>query len=121
MTAQLELIPAKKARVTPRDIAWFCTQLRDADGWRTSTDLGAKTEKEKRWLRQVAEKSDGAIVSYPGSPGYKLFDKCLPEDFRHGRNATISQTKKMAAKWNRVERRMHANRLVDRPQEIIVS
>ena len=117
---QLDLIPAKKPRVEPKDVRWLCAQL-VGQGWRTSTDLGATTESQKRWLRLIAEASDGAIVSYPGSPGYKLFDECKPEDFRHGRNATVSQTKKMAAKWNRVERRMHANRIIGNPNLIEVS
>lgn len=105
-TRQLDLIPAKSPRVTQKEVLWLCAQLR-GKGWQTSTRLGAKTEPEKRWLRLIAEESDGRIVSYPGSPGYKLFDECRPEDFRHGRYATRAQIRKMFTKWRKIERRMH--------------
>lgn len=103
---QLDLIPERKPRVEPKDVHWLCAQLR-GKGWQTSRQLGATTESEKRWLRLIAEESDGAIVSYPGSPGYKLFDECKPDDFRHGRYATRSQIRKMFLKWRKIERRMH--------------
>ncbi len=48
----------------------------------------------------------------PGSPGYKLFDECVPEDFLHGDRATRSTIRKQLSKWHAVLRRMHARGVV---------
>jgi hypothetical protein len=114
MTSQLNLIRLPALRVSSREVLQFCARLQ-GKGWQTSTQLGAKTEREKRHLRLIAELSDGAIVSYPGSPGYKLFDECEPEDFRHGRYATRAQIRKMFEKWRKIERRMHRVGVVMKP------
>lgn len=114
MTTQLNLIKMPALPVSSRDVLQFCAQLH-GKGWQTSTQLGATTEKAKRRLRQIAELSNGAIVSYPGSPGYKLFDECEPDDFRHGRYATRAQIRKMFEKWRKIERRMHQFGVVMKP------
>jgi hypothetical protein len=119
MTAQLEMeLPAKEKpsaapKVTQLDLEWMIDQLR-GKGWVKSAVLGAHTEKAKRRLRAIAEISGGAIVSYPGSPGYKLLDSCTLDDLRHGDRAMRSQLKAMARRWKPIWKRMHKLQLVER-------
>lgn len=111
MTAQLDLpIEEKAPSVTPAEIDLMLTALR-GKGWRKSEQLGAKTWDEKRKLRAIAAAADGRIVSWPGSPGYKLFDECTPEEFLRGDNATRSAVRKIESKWIRILQRMHARGL----------
>ena len=81
-------------------------------GWQTAAQLGATSEKTRRQFRAISEASDGRIVSYPGSPGYKLFDECVPEDFLRGDRANRRQAAKMLSRWNRILRRMHERGIV---------
>lgn len=92
--------------VSTDEVNEFIEKLRDR-GWVTSVQLGANTESQKRKLRAIAEHANGAIVSYPGSPGYKLLDSCTLAELRRGDSAMRSQLKKMAAKWKPIWRRMH--------------
>jgi hypothetical protein len=109
---QLELSISQKApEVSPDEIDLMINALR-GKGWQTTTQLGAATWNEKRKLRVIAAASDGRIVSYPGSPGYKLFDECVPEDFLRGDRANRRQAKKMLTRWTRILRRMHERGIV---------
>lgn len=83
-------------------------------GWIKSRELGAVTETQKRRIREIAELGQGQIVSYPGSPGYKLLDDCSLEELRHGDRAVRSQIRVMARKWKPIWRRMHKLELVCR-------
>jgi hypothetical protein len=116
MTAQLSLDLNKQAsrapKVTRQNVDWFIDQLR-GKGWVRSVALGATTEAQKRRLRAIAELADGAIVSYPGSPGYKLLDSCTLEELRRGDSAMRSQLRVMARKWKPIWRKMHRLELVE--------
>jgi hypothetical protein len=78
MTSQLDLDYQPRTLtgdfdITSDEVKWFIDKLR-GNGWVTSLQLGASTESQKRKLRAIAEAAGGSIVSYPGSPGYKLLD-----------------------------------------------
>lgn len=99
------------------DVDWLVAELKrcrtaENRGWIKSRDLGAVTEAQKRRLRAIAELGEGKIVSYPGSPGYKLLDDCTLEELRHGDRAVRSQIRVMARKWRPIWRRMHRLQLV---------
>jgi hypothetical protein len=114
MSEQLDLVlPPSKA-----DLDWLVGELKrlrtkDNRGWIKSRELGAVTEAQKRRLREVAEFGEGKVVSYPGSPGYKLLNDCSLEELRHGDRAVRSQIRGMAKKWKPIWRRMHALKLVE--------
>src|SRR4051794_10846500 len=116
MALQLDLefqrTPAGEFIVTPDEVQWLIDKLR-GNGWVTSEQLGASTESQKRKVRAIAESANGAVVSYPGSPGYKLLDACTLAELRRGDSAMRSQLKKMAAKWKPIWRRMHQLALVE--------
>jgi hypothetical protein len=103
---QLDLLIEKAPKISEGEIVTMMNALRGR-GWLKSGQLGAKTPDEKRRLRAISEASNGRIVSWPGSPGYKLFDECVPEEFLRGDNATRSAVRKMLAKWSAILRRMH--------------
>lgn len=112
MTTQLDLDISEKApRISADEIDLMINALR-GKGWQTTTQLGATDWNQKRKLRAIAEVSDGRIVSFPGSPGYKLFDECVPEDFLRGDRANRRQARKMLARWTRILRRMHERGIV---------
>jgi len=57
-----------------------CT-FRDGQ-WHRSRELAVHGFNERE-LRSMVEDSDGQIFSFPGSPGYKLFDFVTEEEFRN--------------------------------------
>ena len=101
MTAQLDLdlATARRApRVSAADVAWFVDQLRGKVDWVTT---------------KIKEMARGKIVSFPGSPGYKLLDHCTLAELRRCDAAVRSQTRRMEAQLKPVWRRMHKLELVE--------
>src|SRR6185503_13158301 len=68
---QLELLPPKGPKVLDSDVAKML-QILAGNGWLTSGQIQALTEWQERYVRAVANASRGRVLSYPGSPGYKL-------------------------------------------------
>ena len=60
-----------------------------------------------RKIRQLAEQSDGFIVSGPGSPGYIHIDHCSLEKFNHIKAAVRSQARAMLARYIKMSKRGH--------------
>jgi hypothetical protein len=89
----------------PAEVEWLVDQLRGR-GWRTAADLGAKTESQKRRLRLIVEASSGAILSYPGSPGYRLFDEATLTEI-HRSVALRAQVRVMLRRYLCYMRRLH--------------
>lgn len=59
-----------------------------------------------RELRELVENSDGRIFSFPGSPGYKLFDFVTEEEF--SQCASLKhQAERMLARYARYHARHH--------------
>jgi hypothetical protein len=80
-----------------------------SDGlWHTARELKVHgfTDRE---LRELVESSDGQIFSFPGSPGYKLFDFITEEEF--GQCASLKhQAERMLARYSRYHARHHRGR-----------
>jgi hypothetical protein len=73
--------------------------------WRTAKELKVHgfTDRE---LRELVENSDGLIFSFPGSPGYKLFDFVTEDEF--GQAAALKhQAESMLRRYARYQRRHH--------------
>ena len=113
--------PAPK--VAPWEVQHLCAMLRGR-GWQTAAQIlslevdqfAAGPNWSDRKVRAIAEASDGAVVSYPGSPGYILFDEARREEIAHAVAAMQSQGKRMLARALALDRRDRQRRLVDRPQ-----
>jgi len=77
-------------------------------GWVTARELHAAgfTDRE---LRDIAEHDkDGQIFSYPGSPGYKIFDEVTMQEFTRC-IALKNQGDKMVNRWVIYQRRFHGH------------
>ena len=72
-------------------------------GWMTRRQISAVTGWDERLVRAIASESDD-IVSYPGSPGYKLLVECTRDEYESYRNARKSQARDMIAKVVRTDR-----------------
>ena len=73
--------------VTARDVERLVKVLEAAPGWLTAAALAqalfAKdTEQAKRKVRAIANAAGDAIVSSPGSPGYRLWKHCTAEELQ---------------------------------------
>lgn len=63
-----------------------------AAGWMTATQLAAQISGwTDRKVRKVAAVAAPAVVSYPGSPGYKLWAACTVEEINHAIEAMEAQ------------------------------
>jgi len=111
---QLELPVRQPARrrghAIPCDIEERLADLKAAlqgRGWLTAKQLRLRGFDERE-LRDIVEfDATGAVLSFPGSPGYKLFDEAtLPEIERA--IALKNQARGMLRRWVRYQRRRHA-------------
>lgn len=73
--------------VTARDVERLVSVLEVASGWLTAAALanalfGKETEQAKRKVRAIANAAGDAIVSYPGSPGYRLWKHCTADELQ---------------------------------------
>jgi len=74
-------------------------------GWHTARELKVHgfTDRE---LRELVENSEGQIFSFPGSPGYKLFDFVTEEEFSQCASLK-NQAEAMLRRYSRYQRRHH--------------
>ena len=121
---ELDFTVSPAPKVGAGDVVNLCYLLRGR-GWRTAAQISAAVVEKRinggrpwadRHVRAIAEASDGAVVSYPGSPGYCLFDECPPEQLVHAALAMESQGKRMIARGLAIRTRARRLGLVDRPQ-----
>src|ERR1043165_7599440 len=73
--------------------------------WHTARELKVHgfTDRE---LRELVENSDGQIFSFPGSPGYKLFDFVTEDEFQQC-SSLKHQAERMLARYSRYQARHH--------------
>jgi len=90
------------AGVTPEDIARMENILAQ-NGWLTARDMASVLNWTDRKIRAVASKSD-QVISWPGSPGYKLIGDCTRDEYERFRNANRSQAREMIARVVRADR-----------------
>ena len=81
--------------VSPADVAQLVALLQGLPswqpehekrgGWATAAELAAQLGEDfsDRWVRKVASAAVPAIVSFPGSRGYKLWQLCTVEEVAH--------------------------------------
>jgi hypothetical protein len=104
-TPELDL-PMAKPLVTPEQIELVGDFLR-GKGWVKAPVICAALSISDRRLRVIVEYSDSRILSSPGSPGYRLFDReALPEADRAA-DRFISQGKRMIQHGISIRRRFH--------------
>jgi len=99
--------------IAPADpnVEWLVESLRAAQEWRSADDIleaagKPQTDYWRRWVRALAEASEGRVMSAPGSPGYKLTEQCTPEEMRLA-EAIRHQCSKMEARYVAIMRVWH--------------
>jgi hypothetical protein len=95
----------------PKAAAPGVRQLEDflrGKGWIYRREISARLGWSERTVRELAAASD-EVISYPGSPGYKLMADCTREEYDHYRNARRSQVRGMISKLLRTDRRFFAH------------
>lgn len=105
-TAELGLrLP--KPEVTPEDVLSLCRHLLDR-GWVPARVLCEELGIDDRRLRALAEHSDGAILSGPGCPGYKVFtSRAEIDDADRAASSLEGQARRMLARAAGIRRRFH--------------
>jgi len=94
--------------VTPEQVAQLVDVLRAGGGWMTATEIAARIEGvTERSIRKVASAAAPAVVSYPGSPGYKLWASCTVDEINHAIEAFESQARDMIKRANLFRRAYH--------------
>ncbi len=109
MSEQAELqLRLKAARAVHKDsVAELCELLRGR-GWRTARDLRRlRPQWSERFVRLLAGAAGGAVISFPGSPGYRLTAELtaaeIPE-LEHAAAALLAQAREMARRGIRYRR-----------------
>jgi len=101
MIEQLDMVFTKPAATDPA-VADLVEFLR-GKGWMTRRQISAATGWNDRKVRELASAAD-EVISYPGSPGYRLIADCTADDYHAYRNARLSQARDMARKVIRTDR-----------------
>ena len=91
--------PVAKPPVATTDDVQCLVGLLKGKGWLKAEHLaaisgGALTDRK---VRRIARAARPGVVSYPGSPGYKLWEECSVEEINHAIAAFDSQAKDMIA------------------------
>lgn len=83
--------------VLARGLHWLEEKERlAANGWMTAAQIASQLpDTSDRWVRKIASAAAPDVVSYPGSPGYKLWAACTVAEIGHAIEAFESQGKDM--------------------------
>lgn len=89
------------------DVERLLAHLSANPGFHTAKVLAAALGLTDRQIRNLAELSDGLIVSGPGSPGYCHLYHCDPETIGHIADTLRSQARRMLQRSIRIRKRAH--------------
>jgi hypothetical protein len=93
--------------VSAEEVAALTTWLRGR-GWVKAREIEAALGIDERKLRAMAEHSDGEILSGPGCPGYRRFDRETSlGDADRAASRLESQGRKMLLRAGTIRRRLH--------------
>ena len=85
--------------VSPEQVERLVAVLREADKkenyWMTAQQIAGRLDLSERLTRKIASASAPTIVSYPGSPGYKLWSLCTIEEINHAIESFEAQARDM--------------------------
>jgi len=102
--------------VTVREVEQLVQALqaerKEDEGWATADVLameiyGKNTETKKRRVRAAANSAGDGVVSYPGSPGYKLWRRCSVDELHACLASYNAQTLEMRRRRDLYRMRLH--------------
>ena len=108
-TAELP-IALPKPEFSVEEIAALVAVLREAGGWLTAKVIAARMPEgtTDRAVRALASAACPQVVSFPGSPGYQLWQFCTVKEIQHCIRAFESQGKDMMKRALLYERAYHS-------------
>jgi hypothetical protein len=98
---------AKPPAISIGEVELLLNHLSNNPGFHTARVLSAALDLTDRQIRQLAEASDGLIVSGPGSPGYCHLYHCPAETIAHITDTLRSQARRMISRSIRIRKRAH--------------
>ncbi|MFA5263226.1 MAG: hypothetical protein WC378_05325 [Opitutaceae bacterium] len=93
--------------VSQAEVEAFCAWLK-GKSWITARQITEEFGYDDRWVRLVAQHSDGRILSGPGCPGYRYFDADALPFAERAILATRSQIAHMTKRLVAYQRRYHS-------------
>ncbi len=95
--------------VSPEDVERLVKILTEAEGWLTAREIAARIgpPANERSIRAAANAACPQVISYPGSPGYRLMSACTIEEINHSIAAFQSQGTEMLKRANLINRAYH--------------
>lgn len=108
--AELELaIKLPEPAVSAAEIEQLVAILREAGDWRTAKEIAALIGEgaTERSVREIASAACPAVVSFPGSRGYKLWQLCTVEEIDRCIASFESQGRDMYARAIRYRQAYH--------------
>lgn len=101
--SQLGLDFSARAAAPNEDPGTLVDYLR-GKGWMTAEQIGVGLGWSDRRVRRAASQSD-EVISYPGSPGYKLLRDCTKDEYHRYRDVTRHQAREMIGRVLRTDRK----------------
>ena len=108
MITQSSFIFTDPAPAHVEDLEILLNHLTNHPGFHTAAKRSSALDLTDRRIRQLAEASDGLIISGPGSPGYCHLYHCPTETLAHIADTLRSQARHMIARSIRIRRRAHS-------------
>lgn len=107
MTGQQELDFNPPPPPVPGEVEILTAYLFNNPGFHTAKQIATALAYTDRKVRQIAELSDGHIISGPGSPGYCHIKHCDPDTIGHITRTLRSQARRMIARSIRIANLAH--------------
>jgi hypothetical protein len=101
------LLPFRAADPKAESTAALTGWLASHPGWHTARQLAAALDLSDREVRAAAERSEGLVISGPGTPGYCHASHCSAEQISHAADTLLSQARRMIRRALRMRRRAH--------------
>jgi len=114
---QLDLLPPSAPPVNSEDVALLISVLA-GNGWMKTPEVAAAPEFQLRFggskmanferkIRAIANRSEGFVLSYPGSPGYRLTVEAKIEEIQTATAKLRHQAGQMIQRALEIDRVYH--------------
>lgn len=120
MIAQPELFPPEAPIVSDQEVQLLITVLTGRDWMRASQIANtpefierferSKQSNIERKIRAIANQTEGFVISYPGSPGYKLTLEATIEEIQIATASLRHQAGEMAKRALQIDRVYHGKK-----------
>ena len=110
-TQVLLAIPSPAPKVRPEEIERVLAILAKSGKWMTALEIAQEHGLTYRKVRAIAAAAGDRILSFPGSPGYRLFRQATIEEVSRAIDATEHQAHEMMRRSIAWRRAYHSRRV----------